>query len=256
MRGTLREAAIAVAIVGARAAFQEDLDRAAALAAWVAGRGGVVVSGGALGVDAAAHRAALDAGGETVAVLGTGIDRVYPADHADLFDRIAAQGALVSQFARGVDVRGGTFVRRNATIAALADVVVVVGASARSGSLHTAQAARRLGRVVGAVPGADGCERLIAEGAGVVESNLDLARCLAGEPRRATVELPDAGSPDRILLDALSDRDPRDLEDLTCRTGLPLRVAQRALADLELRGLVLLAPGQAYVRSPLVAATA
>jgi DNA processing protein len=247
------EHAVAVAIVGARAALATDLQQAGDLARAVVERGGVVVSGGAIGVDSAAHRGALAAGGATVVVLGTGIAVPYPMRNTALFEAIATSpaGAVISSFPSDASPRAGNFVARNATIAALADVVIVIGARGRSGSLHTADAARRLGRLVAAVPGGDACDHLLATGAALVESSADLDRALAGELRFRTAELPDPGSDGQRLLDALSDRDPRDLEDLIVRSGLPLRAVQRALADLELRGLVLLAPGQAYVRAPL-----
>jgi DNA processing protein len=256
VRGTLGEHAVSVAIVGARAALASDLEQAGALARAVAGRGGVVVSGGAIGVDSAAHRGALAAGGATVVVLGTGIDVPYPVRNTALFDAIAASrtGAVVSSFPPGATPRAGNFVARNAIIAALADLVIVVGARGRSGSLHTADAARRLGRQLAAVPGGDASDHLLASGAALIESLDDLDRCLAGSPRHRVAELPDHGSDAHVLLEALSDRDPRDLDDLIARSGLSLRAVQRALADLELRGLVLLAPGQAYVRAPLTPA--
>ena len=251
VRGRIGEPRLAVAIVGPRAAFEADLAIAARLAAWVAQRGGVVVSGGALGNDAAAHRGALAAGGDTVAVLGTGIDVVYPSRHVGLFEQIAAQGALVSSFERGAPPEPWRFIARNAVIAALADVVVVIGAGERSGALHTARAAKRLGRILAASPGADGSDRLIARGAALVATPLDLECCLAGEPvRPAAPELPAAGSTDRLVLDLIGDR-PQGVEDVAGRAGLPLRETQRVLAALELRGLVRAAPGQTYLRSPL-----
>jgi DNA processing protein len=256
LRGTLREHALSVAIVGARAAVEADLATAAALADAVARRGGLIVSGGAIGIDAAAHRGALAAGGDTVVVLGTGIDVVYPSRHAGLFGQCAGQGAVVSIYPRGAQPEPWRFVARNAVIAALADLVIVVGASARSGALHTASAAKRYGRLLAAAPGADGSERLIARGAALIATPLDLACCLAGAPvRPPALDLPDDGSDDRRVLDVVSDR-PRDLEDLADRAGLPLRTAQRVLAALELRGLVRAAPGQTYLRSPLASVTA
>lgn len=251
VRGSLVEHRVAVAIVGARAALAEDLERAHQLAGEVVRRGGVVVSGGAIGVDSAAHRGALAAGGATVVVLGTGIDVLYPARNRALFIEIMRTGAVVSSLPADAPPFAGHFVRRNATIAALADVTVVVAARASSGSIHTAEAALRLGRQVAACPGTPGCERLLAGGAALIESTDDLARCLDGAPRHRVAERPAAGSEAHRVLDALSDREPRDVEDVAARAGVPLRAAQRALADLELRGLALLAPGQSYVRSLL-----
>lgn len=256
VRGTCNDAPLAVAIVGARAADEADQATAAELATAVAGRGGVVVSGGALGIDAAAHRAALTAGGETVVVLGCGIDVVYPSRHTVLFRAAAERGAVVSMFARGDAPEPWRFIARNAVIAALADLVIVVGAGARSGALHTAAAAKRLGRTVAASPGADGSDRLLAGGAALIANPLDLACCLAGEPQHvAAPALPEDGSIERVVLDVVGER-PCDLEELAVRAGLELRAAQRALAELELRGLVRAAPGQTYLRSPLASVTA
>lgn len=253
VRGRLTEHAVSVAIVGARAALATDLEQATRLARAVAERGGLVVSGGAIGVDSAAHRGALAAGGATVVVLGTGIDIAYPQRNTAMFEAIASSpaGALVSSFPPGATPRAGNFIARNRIIAALADLVLVIGARGRSGSLHTADAARRLGRQIAAVPGGDASDHLLATGAALVETADDLDRCLAGNPRYRVAELPEPGTDAQRVLDALSDRDPRDLDELIAGTGLPLRSIQRALADLELRGLVLLAPGQAYVRAPL-----
>jgi len=133
-----------VAIVGARAASGHAAAAARALAADLAGCGYAVVSGGAIGIDAAAHRGALDAGGETVAVMATGLDIAYPARNRPLFGEIVAtgRGALLSPFPLGVPPRRYRFVRRNRIIAGLADAVVVVEAGLASGSLYTAAATR------------------------------------------------------------------------------------------------------------------
>ncbi len=142
---------LAVAIVGTRAADPEHLRFAANLAADLAGAGIVVVSGGAIGIDAAAHRGALDAQGKTVAVLATGFRRTYPPEHDALFARIAAEGVLVCEHAH-VAPHPGRFLERNRLVAAMSDAVVVVQAPLRSGALSTATLARRLGRLVFAVP--------------------------------------------------------------------------------------------------------
>jgi DNA processing protein len=138
-------------------------------------------------------------------------------------------------------------------IAALADVTIVVEASARSGALHTAVAAARLGRRVVAWAGSPGCEALIAGGAGVIAGDDDVDAVLAGATSRRAVARPDAGSDAARVLDALDDRAARDIEELAARTGLPVRAVGRAVTDLELAGLVRLAAGQHYVRSPLAA---
>jgi DNA processing protein len=251
VRGALAEREVAIAIVGARAALTADLALAHQLGRTVAELGGVVVSGGAIGVDSAAHQGALDGGGATVVVLGTGVDVDYPVRNAALFAKVARTGAVVSSFPRGTLPRAGNFVRRNATIAALADTVVVIGARAASGSMHTAIAAHRLGRVVAAAPGSEGGDRLLASGAVLVAGPDDLRALIAGAPRRPTAAAPDAGTDAARALEALSRGEPRDPEDVATRAGLPIRATLRALTDLELRGLAILAPGQTYLRSAL-----
>jgi len=250
VRGILPESDVVVAMVGSRAADREQLDTAHALAVELARAGALIVSGGAIGIDAAAHRGALAGGGQTVAVLGCGIDVVYPARHRRLFDEIVARGgALVTPFAPGTPPRPGHFVRRNAILAGLADAVVVVAASSSSGSLHTARSASALGRVLGAVPGTEGCERLLAAGAALVESAQDVLAALAGRPRARLASRPD-GSAARVL-EALDRRDPRDHEEVAVRTGLSVRETMSLLCDLELEGLAILLPGGNYVRSTL-----
>jgi DNA processing protein len=246
-----------VAIVGARAARTEAVAQARDLARDLAGRGVVIVSGGALGVDAAAHQGAIDShaatgAGTTVAVLGCGIDVVYPAQHQGLFDDIrAAGGALLSQFRPGTPPRPANFVRRNAVIAGLADAVVVIGAGATSGALHTAAAARRLGRVVAAVPGSAGCDALIAHGAAVVTCAADVWQALAGRPRRPFADLPAQGSPAARVLALLHAEHACACGDIATRAGLSSREVARALTGLELEGLAISRPGQSYVRSAL-----
>lgn len=246
-----------MAIVGARAATRAALDTAAALARAVASDGGLVVSGGALGVDGAAHRGALAGHGTTWVVLGTGVDVAYPDRHAALFGAVVdGGGALLSCFPRGTPPRPWQFVHRNAVIAALADAVVVVEARPRSGALHTVAAARRLGRAVAAVPGSPGCEALIADGAAPVAGPAELTEVLAGRPPRRAVALPAAGTDAARVLAALRTDQPRDVEELAARTGLSLRATGRAVTDLELRGLARLQPGQTYLRSALAASAA
>jgi DNA processing protein len=251
------DAARSVAIVGSRAVSVEAVGRARTLARELAGLGAVIVSGGALGVDAAAHQGALDshAGGSpgtTVVVLGCGLDVVYPPQHGTLFHEVcAAGGAVISPFEPGTAPRASRFVRRNAVIAALADAVVVIGASATSGALHTAAAAARLGRVVAAMPGSTGCERLIAQGAAVIERPDDLWDALAGRPHRPVAELPTAGSPGARVLALLDTVDARACDDIAARSGLSPRDVARALTGLELEGLAVARPGQSYVRSAL-----
>lgn len=228
VRGTLNEGA-AVAIVGSRAASGLGMDRAHALARHLGERRVHVVSGGAIGIDGAAHRGALAAGSTTTVVLGSGCDVAYPERHAPLFEHVlAAGGALVSRLQDGTQPRRGTFLSRNPLIAALADVIVVIEADARSGSLATARAARRYGRVVVAWPGSRGCELLLAEGAAMVEHEADVDAALAGEPRMRIREL----EPDVAAVRAALDQGARSTEAIVTLTRLPVRVVLRALARL------------------------
>jgi DNA processing protein len=170
----------AVAIVGARAASRIGRDAASGIAADLARAGVVVVSGLARGIDAAAHVAALDAGGTTIAVLGTGIDRVYPAENRGLSDRIAVDGLLLTEFPPGMHPDVSHFPRRNRIISGLSLAVVVVEAAEKSGSLITARLAADQGRDVMAVPGPifggrnRGAHALLRDGAKLVESAADI----------------------------------------------------------------------------------
>lgn len=225
---------------------------ARSIAADLARAGALIVSGGAIGVDSAAHRGALDAGGPTVAVLAGGLDSPYPERNRPLFAEImAAGGGLVSAQPGGTPPLRGTFVRRNWMIAGMVDAVLVIEAQVSSGSLYTASAALELGRVLAAAPGSPGCEALLARGAALVESADDLLAALQGAPRRPVAHLPEAGSHEAVALAALDPRLPSSGEAVAARSGMALREATRALTGLELEGLALLQPGQTYLRSPL-----
>ena len=228
VRGASPAEGPAIAIVGARAATTIAMERAHALAKHLAERGVHIVSGGALGIDGAAHRGAV---GSTTVVLGTGVDVAYPARHARLFDEIVARGGgLVSLLPLGTEPRPHTFPQRNPLIAALADVVIVVEADVRSGSLSTARAATAFGRVVAAWPGSRGCDRLLASGAAVVESAADALAALAGTPRhRPPASLDPIATRVRDALDA----GVRGVDALVRHTGLPVRAVLRALPALE-----------------------
>lgn len=252
--GRLLEAPLVVAIVGARAATGHGVDAARSLARQVAAAGGSVVSGGAVGIDAAAHRGALEVGGHTAAVLACGVDIIYPERNRPLFgDLVAAGGALASPYPPGTTPRRGQFIKRNGVIAGMADAVVVVEAAAGSGSLHTAGAARIAGRVVGAMPGSPGCESLLARGAALIRDLGDLEDALAGRPRRPQVALPESDSEEARVLAALDDRAALDEDAIAERSGLQVRQVLRALTGLELEGLAL-ASGSSYLRSPLARA--
>ena len=221
----------AVAIVGARAASRIAMDRAHALARHLAQRGVHVVSGGALGIDGAAHRGALAGHGATTVVLGSGVDVLYPVRHAPLFSEVLARGgSLAGMLPDGTQPRTGTFPQRNRLIAALADAVIVVEADVRSGSLSTAAAGRRFGRIVGAVPGSRGCERLLAAGAAVIETESDAELALAGTPRHRA---PSAIDPiTQKVRDAIANG-AAGIDQIVRQTGLTVRVVLRALPMIE-----------------------
>lgn len=231
-----------VAVVGTRRAtayaerVARELGRVLALA------GATVVSGLARGVDACAHRGALDAGGATAAVLGTGLDVVYPAAHRELQRAIAERGLLLSEIAPGDAAHRGSFPERNRIIAALCSATIVVEGGIGSGALITAGHALELGRNVGAVPGpidipqAQGSNKLMAEGAAVIASMAD-ALTLAGlvAPLRAS-ELAVEGA-ERRLWDALA-TGPADLDTLCTRASLPAHEGLAAVSGLEVRGMI------------------
>ena len=221
----------AVAVVGARAASRVAMDRAHALARHLAGRGIRIVSGGALGVDGASHRGALAGDGATTVVLGSGLDVLYPARHAPLFCEVLARGGTLAGLCPdGTQPHPSRFPQRNQLIAALADLVIVVEADVRSGSLSTAAAGRRFGRMVAAWPGSRGCERLLAEGAAIIESHGDAELALAGTPRH---RVPGAIDPiARQVQDAIANG-AVGIDDIVGRTGLTVRAVMRALPMIE-----------------------
>jgi DNA processing protein len=255
-----------VAIVGSRAATAAGRETAFDFAARLAAHGFAITSGLAAGIDAAAHRGALDAGGVTVAVCGTGLDRVYPAEHRALSAAIAASGALVSEFPTGTPPLSQNFPRRNRLMSGLARGVLVIEAAARSGSLITARLAGEQGREVMAVPGsihnplARGCHRLIKDGAALVESVEDALAAL-GVPCRGSSANPARKTSDganfpegaldtdaEMLLNALG-FGPADIDRLVQRTGLAAHSVVSKLQLLELEGRVESLAGGRYNRT-------
>ncbi len=242
----------ALAIVGTRGATARGLAVARRLAADAAARGWLVVSGLALGIDGEAHRGALQAGGVTVAVMGTGPDRTYPAGHRDLRTRIERSGCTVTETPPGGGAGGRwLFPRRNRLIAALADGVVVVEAPRRSGALVTAQLAVDLGRTVWAVPGpvdsaaSAGCHALLREGAILCAGadDLDAALPPPGGPAADTgPPRPAAGSAARWILDRL-DLEGIPAEDLRSRWPGTAAMFGEGLLALELGGWIRRLPG-------------
>jgi DNA processing protein len=254
-----------LAVVGSRRPTPGGADNAFDLSRALAGRGLVIASGLAEGIDTAAHRGALAAQGPTLAVLGTGIDRIYPESNRALSEVIMFDGALVSPFSLGTPPRRANFPRRNQVIAALCVGTLVVEAARSSGSLITARAAQGLGRPVLAIPGSihnplsRGCHRLIKEGAHLVESaddvlsRLDFSAFFARRPpainalQTAAPVRAGMDKEHKILLDALG-FDPADLDTLIVRTGLKPDAVSSMMLILELEGHVQAAPGGRYSR--------
>lgn len=247
----------ALAVVGARSATPQGLANARAFASALSAEGMVIVSGLALGIDAAAHTGALENGGGTIAVIGTGADRIYPARNRDLARRISTQGLILSEFPLGTPALAGNFPRRNRIISGLALGVLVVEAALGSGSLITAREAIEQGREVFAIPGSihsplsKGCHRLIRDGAKLVETAADVLEELALPSReRATEPNPPplgADEPPDPVLSALG-HDPVDLDTLAQRCGLTPEALYAILLDMELDGRISRLPGGRYQR--------
>jgi len=254
--------ALAIAIVGTRQASAYGLEVAESLAAELAARGVTIVSGLARGIDTAAHRGALAAGGRTIAVLGSGIARVYPAENGPLAEQIVARGAVVSQFPPMAEPRPFHFPARNRTLAGLALGVVVVEAAERSGALITAGLAGELGRDVFAVPGritspaSRGAHGLLRDGARLVGHWSDIVAELS-DPWRSMVADAGAeretrapvapGSDEARMLEQLSVDDPQHIERLIARVDLDAARAGAALTTLELTGWARQLAGQRWV---------
>ena len=276
-----------IALVGARSATAQGMSNAEAFAHALAGQGFSIVSGLALGIDAAAHRGALAAGpegGGTVAVIGTGIDRIYPARNAPLAREIAHTGAVVSELPLGTPPLPHNFPRRNRLIAGLAQGVLVVEAAVNSGSLITARLATESGREVFAIPGSihsplsRGCHRLIRDGAKLVETAEDVIEELRGRlglpalhaapaakrgrrrvpadagqalpqvapgPIQHALELDDEST--RLL--ALIGQEAVDIDTLAAQAGLTVDALYAILLPLELEGLLARLPGGRFQRT-------
>ena len=238
-------AADAIAIVGSRNPTAQGLENARAFAAHLSRAGLVVVSGLALGIDGAAHEGALEGGSETggtIAVVGTGLDRIYPARHRALAHRIAAQGLIVSEFSIGTPSLPENFPIRNRIIAGLARGTLVVEAALQSGSLITARLALE----------ARGCNVLLKQGAKLVDSAADIleefsaARPGAGPAPRSDADAEGAEKEDPLL--AALGFDPIGLDALVARTGYGAAELSARLLDLELDGRVARLPGQVFQR--------
>ena len=264
--GFAEDDALAVAIVGSRAATPYGVAVAERLAADLAARGVTVVSGLARGIDSAAHRGALRAGGRTIAVLGSGVDVIYPPENRRLARDIEASGAVVSQFAAGTPPLAGYFPVRNRVIAGLSLAVVIVEAAEKSGSLITAGLAAELGREVMAVPGlltspqSVGAHRLIQDGAALIQGWEDVVgqlplfwRDRVREPSEASRD-PEAAREDDTetgtLLRILGE-EPLGIDGVIERSGMPAGRASALLVTLEVEGRLRQLDGKRFVQVKL-----
>jgi len=252
----------ALAVVGSRNATRQGEATAEAFAAALSAAGLTIVSGLALGIDAAAHRGALDGRGSTVAVIGTGADRIYPSRNEALARVIAERGVVISEFPLGTPAMAANFPRRNRLIAGLARGCLVVEAAERSGSLITARLAAEAGLEVFAIPGsihsplAKGCHKLIKQGAKLVEKAEDILEELRWEAVVASAPVVASLPADPEAARLLGDMgyDPCDVDTLSVRTGLTAERLLAMLLPLELDGHVAQLPGGRYQRIPQGAA--
>ena len=266
----------AVAVVGSRTPTEYGAGVSASLAGQLAGKGFAVVSGLARGIDAQAHRGALKAGGATIAVLGCGVDVVYPGEHAALYRQIEAEGLLLSEYPLGTPPYKSHFPARNRLVSGLCSGVVIVEAAARSGALITSRSALEQNREVFAVPGridspqSEGTHRLLRQGATLVRSVEDILvelpplaysysaeippcppdqRAVPAAVKREPPPIPDDLSPTEQQLLSLVQDVVIDIEELSEVSRLPLNTLHAVLLGLDLRGLIRQLPGQQYVRS-------
>ena len=249
----------AIAIVGSRNPTQQGILNAESFAASLNESGLVIVSGLALGIDAAAHRGALAAKRDTIAFIGTGIDRIYPARNQELAHDIGAKGSIVSEFPIGTPVIAANFPRRNRMISGISRGVLVVEAATESGSLITARLAGEQGRDVFAIPGSihspqsKGCHKLIRQGAKLVETAQDILEELnwmALPEKKMNTEIEHTQNSDhlpekQVILSHMG-FDPCSVEDLLTRSGLSAETLSVILLHLELEGCIASLPGNRY----------
>lgn len=243
----------ALAIVGSRSATPQGCASAEAFAKALSDAGLTIVSGLAVGIDAAAHRGGLAGMSSSIAVVGTGLDIVYPARHRQLAHQIAADGAIVSEFPLGTPAHAANFPRRNRIISGLAHGCLVVEAAQQSGSLITARIANDLGREVFAIPGSihsplsKGCHQLIRQGAKLVESAQDILEELKMGTATGGLPTPESSPSVHPLLDHMG-FDPCDIDSLCARSGLKSDVILAQLLQLEMDGRVAALPGGRFQR--------
>ncbi len=258
----------ALAIVGSRNPTPQGIKNAENFSAALAQSGLIIVSGLALGIDTAAHQAALSVQGDTIAVIGTGIDRIYPARNLDLARKIVKQGCIISEFPLGTPAVAYNFPRRNRLISGLARGVLVVEAAAESGSLITARLAGEQGKEVFSIPGsihspqARGCHKLIKQGAKLVETVQDILEELDWHDQYSEKDQASAFSPpapsvtatvqetrtDTDELLALIGFDPCSIDELAARSGLSIEILSQQLLQLELDGRLANLPGGRFQR--------
>jgi len=250
-----------LAIVGSRNPSASGKENASAFTSALVGSGLAITSGLAQGIDAVAHEAAISAGGKTIAVMGTGLQRVYPSANRNLAHAVAEHGALVSEFPLDAPPRRENFPRRNRIIAALSLGTLVVEAAVKSGSLITARLAGDYGREVFAIPGSihsalsKGCHRLIKQGAKLVETANDIIEELGPMVGAMRQQVPEKVRPGKevprefaALLEIIG-YDPVDIDQLVERSGLTADVISSMLLKMELEGVVETGPGGKYQRS-------
>jgi len=242
----------AMAVVGSRNATPQGINNAEAFSKSLSEAGLCVISGLAHGIDAAAHRGALRGQASSIAVIGTGLDKVYPAANRDLAHALAQQGTLISEFPLGTPPLPANFPRRNRIISGMSLGCLVVEASLQSGSLITARLALEQGRDVFAIPGSihapqsKGCHALLKQGAKLVEAAQDILEELNGQFTSPTKNVR-SEAPDNALLEHLG-FDPVDVETLSSRCGLTVSQLSAMLLTLELDGRISVLPGGLYQR--------
>lgn len=242
----------ALAVVGSRSATPQGTNNAEAFAKALSDAGLCIISGLAHGIDAAAHRGALRGQGSSIAIIGTGLDKVYPAANRDLAHALAQQGALISEFPLGTPPLAANFPRRNRLISGMSLGCLVVEASLQSGSLITARLALEQGRDVFAIPGSihapqsKGCHALLKQGAKLVETAQDILEELGG-PFTTPAHAPGSDGENPLLLEHLG-FDPVDVDTLSLRCGLTIAELSAMLLTLELSGRICVLPGGLYQR--------
>jgi DNA processing protein len=242
----------ALAVVGSRNATPQGIHNAEAFAKSLSDAGLCIISGMAQGIDAAAHRGALPGRGNSIAIVGTGLDKVYPAANRELAHMLAKQGALISEFPLGTPPLAANFPRRNRLISGMSLGCLVVEASLQSGSLITARLALEQGREVFAIPGSihapqsKGCHALLKQGAKLAETAQDILEELGGQ-LVATIQPENSAGSSSALLDHLG-YDPVDVDTLCVRSGLTIAELSAMLLTLELEGRISALPGGLYQR--------